>query len=129
MQETGSAVVRFDLCRGRHLDRTNRQAARAALVKGAARGHAELARRFALRQPKVAHPHPARVGDPLHPEIVRDEDVGQTKPLLQVENQPQDLRADGNVERRDGLIEHDDVGVQDERPPLPPYLSVDPRAV
>ena len=40
-----------------------------------------------------------------HTEIVGNEDVGQTAPLLNISQQIEDLRLDRDVERRDGLIE------------------------
>ena len=50
-----------------------------------------------------------------HRQIVRDEQVGQPEPLLQVEQQVQDLRLDRDVERRDRLVGHDELGVQRQR--------------
>ena len=45
--------------------------------------------------------HGDAVGDVLHHgEIVRDEDVGEAEPVLQVAQQVEDLRADRDVERR-----------------------------
>src|SRR5215470_4213486 len=55
------------------------------------------------------------VAHPLHhAEVVGDEDVGEAEALLQVDQQLQDLRADGDVERGDRLVEDDQLGLQDE---------------
>ena len=47
-------------------------------------------------------------------EVVRDEEVGELELLLQVLEQVDDLRLDRDVERRDGLVGHDEVGVDGE---------------
>ena len=39
-----------------------------------------------------------------HREIMRNEEVGELQLLLQVPQQIDDLRLDGDVERRDGLV-------------------------
>ena len=49
-------------------------------------------------------------------EVVGDEQVGQTQLGLQIAQQVQDLGADRHVERGDGLVEHDQLGRQRQRP-------------
>ena len=49
-------------------------------------------------------------------EVVGDEQVGQAELALQVVEQVQDLALDRHVERRDGLVADDEVGVDRERP-------------
>ena len=49
-------------------------------------------------------------------EVVRDEQVGERELLLQLLEQVDDLRLDRDVERRDRLVRHDEVGVQGQRP-------------
>src|SRR5687768_2096159 len=62
----------------------------------------------------LAHIHDGdAVRDMLYyAEIVRDEDIGQVEVLLQVLQQVQSLRLDGNVQRRDWLITDDQLRVQ-----------------
>ena len=56
------------------------------------------------------------VGDDAHDrEVVGDEQVGEPELGLQVGEQAQDLRLHEHVERRDRLVEHDDLGLQRER--------------
>ena len=43
------------------------------------------------------------------PEIVRHKNIRQPELLLDVLDQPQDLRADRHIERRNGFVEDDDV--------------------
>src|SRR5712692_3678186 len=50
------------------------------------------------------------------PQIVRDEQVGEFQLLLQVLQQVDNLRLDRDVERRDGLIEHQEARIYRERP-------------
>ena len=40
-------------------------------------------------------------------QIVRDEEIAHAEPALDLLEQADDVRADGDVERRDGLVEHD----------------------
>ena len=49
-------------------------------------------------------------------EIVRDEQVGEAEPALQVHQQVEDLRPHGDVERRDRLVADDQRRVGGERP-------------
>ena len=53
------------------------------------------------------------VGD--HPEIVRDQDHADVELRLHAVDQLEDLRLDGDVERRRRLVRDQDVGVVDER--------------
>ena len=56
------------------------------------------------------------IGDVFHNrEIVADEDVGEPEALLQGAHQVDDLRLDRHVERRDGLVGHDQLGLDGER--------------
>ena len=56
------------------------------------------------------------VCDPLHhAEIMRDEEVAEAEALLQIQDQAQDLRPDGDIERRHRLIEDDGGRPQNER--------------
>ena len=51
-----------------------------------------------------------------HAEVVRDEQVGQVQLVLQVLQQVEDLGLDRHVERRDGLVRHDQPRVEGEGP-------------
>ena len=63
---------------------------------------------------QVHHGHPVR--DVLHHrEIVRDEQIRESAPLLEVAQQVDHLRLHGHVERRDGLVAHDEARVHRER--------------
>ena len=78
-----------------------------------------------LREERVARPlldDPAEVhdGDRVghvadDREVVRDEEVGQVEPVLQVAQQVEDLRLDRDVDGRDRLVEHDELRVERER--------------
>ena len=60
--------------------------------------------------------HRDAVGDVLYDgEIVRDEDVGEPEPVLQVAQQIEDLRADRDVERGDRLVADDQLRLDRER--------------
>ena len=60
--------------------------------------------------------HRDAVGDVAHDgQVVRDEDVGQAEVALQRLEQVDDLRADRDVERRDRLVEDDQLRVERER--------------
>ncbi len=59
--------------------------------------------------------HP--VADVLHhAEVVGHEEVGQREPLPKIGQQIDDLRLNGDVQRRDGFVGHDQGRVEDERP-------------
>ena len=47
---------------------------------------------------------------------MRDQHVGQISLLLQGNQQIEDLRLDGNIQRAGGFIQHDDVRIRRERP-------------
>ena len=51
-----------------------------------------------------------------HREIVADEQIGQIVLGLEVGQQVQNLGLNGNVERRHRLVEHQDFGIEHERP-------------
>ena len=57
-------------------------------------------------------------------EVVRDEEIRQVEVALQVLEQVDDLRLDRDVERRDGLVAHDEVGVERERAREPDPLPL-----
>src|SRR5436309_360693 len=65
---------------------------------------------------RVAHVRDGR-------EVVRDEEVRQAEPALEVAEQVQDLGADRDVQSRHRLVEHDELRLERERPrdrdPLP----------
>src|SRR5258708_24514091 len=64
---------------------------------------------------EIHHGNP--MGDVLDDrEIVADEQQRQTQLALQVLQQVDDLRLDGNIERGDGLVAHDQVRFGSERP-------------
>ena len=72
---------------------------------------------------EVHHRDPVRdVAD--HAEIVRDEEVGEPEPLLEVFEQVDHLGLDGHVERGDRLVADDELGVQRERPGHPDALAL-----
>ena len=50
-----------------------------------------------------------------HGQIVADEQIGQPKRARQLGQQVEDLRPDRHVQRRDRLVQHDQVGLDDQR--------------
>ena len=50
-----------------------------------------------------------------HRKVVRDEQIGQPQPVLQLQQQVDDLRLHRNVERGDRLVRHDQRRVQRQR--------------
>ncbi len=76
----------------------------------------DLVARTLLHDLAQIHHHHV-VGDVAHyREIVADEDVSEVQALLQVGQQVQDLRLDREIERRDGLVQHQDFRLQHEGP-------------
>jgi hypothetical protein len=72
---------------------------------------------------EVHHRDP--VGDvPDDREVVRDEQVGEVEVLLEVLEEVDDLGLDGHVERRDRLVEHDQVRLEREGPGDPDALPL-----
>ena len=64
---------------------------------------------------EVHHRHPlADVAH--HGEVVGDEEVAEAEPLLQVLQQVHDTGLDAHVERRDRLVEHDELRIERQRP-------------
>ena len=59
-------------------------------------------------------------------EVVRDEQVGQPKPVLQVGQQIQHLRLDGDVERGDRFVADDHIRLGSQRPGDRDPLSLTP---
>src|SRR6185295_9479925 len=56
------------------------------------------------------------VGDMFYDrEIVRDEQVSEIEPLLKLAEKIEYLSLDGNVERRDRFVAHDELGLERER--------------
>jgi hypothetical protein len=53
---------------------------------------------------------------PHHGQVVGDDEVGEPELLLQVLQQVDDLRLHRHVERRDGLVGHDQLRVHRQRP-------------
>src|SRR3954454_16287905 len=49
-------------------------------------------------------------------QVVRDEDVGEIEPVLEVHEQIEDLRLDRHVEGRDRLVEDDELRLQGKSP-------------
>src|SRR5258708_16741084 len=69
--------------------------------------------------------HRDAVGDVFyHSKIMRDEDVRQPKPVLQVAQQVQDLRTDRHVERGYWLVADDQFRLDRERPGNPDTLAL-----
>ena len=67
-----------------------------------------------LYAPALVHHHHL-IGDVLHhAEVMGDEQVGQPIFILQVLQQVQDLGLDGHVQRGDGLVADEDVGLHRE---------------
>ena len=96
--------------RARHRDRGQQR-----LRIGVARVGEQFVGRRGLDDAAEIH-HGDAVGDVLHHrEIVRDEDVGEAEPPLQVAQQVEHLRADRHVERRDRLVAHDQLRLDRER--------------
>ncbi len=64
---------------------------------------------------QIHHHH--LVGDVFHHgKIVADEEIGEVVLLLQVGEEIEDLRLNGNIEGRDRFIEHENFGIEHERP-------------
>jgi hypothetical protein len=64
-------------------------------------------------------------GDVAHDrKVVRDKQVRQLELLLQIFQQVNDLRLNGNVERRNGFVAHDEFGTDGERPGDPDALAL-----
>ena len=60
--------------------------------------------------------HRDGVGDlPHEGQVVRDEEIGESELLLQLEQHLEDPRLHGDIQRRCRLVEHDHVGLQHER--------------
>ena len=75
----------------------------------------QLLRRALFKQISEIH-HADAVGDiPDDADIVRDEQIGQIFLLLQIQQQIDDLRLDGDIKRGDRLIADDKFRVQDQR--------------
>ena len=52
---------------------------------------------------------------PDHAQVVADEEIGEPEPLLQGEQQVHHLRLDRDVERRDRLVAHQELRIEDQR--------------
>jgi hypothetical protein len=75
----------------------------------------EVRSRRHLHDPTEVHDRNP-VGDVPHDrEVVRDEQIGELELLLQLLEQIDDLRLDGDVERGDRLVRDDEVRVERER--------------
>ena len=61
---------------------------------------------------------------PDHIEVVGDEQVRQAEVALQILQQIEDLRLDGHVERRHGLVADDEARLERERARDPDALSL-----
>ena len=84
-------------------------------VYSSTRTREDLVDRALLDDPAALH-DAHEVGHHAHDrEVVGDEQVGQAELGLQVGQQLQDLVLHQHVERRDRLVEHDDVGLERER--------------
>ena len=57
-------------------------------------------------------------------QVVRDEEVGEVEVALQALEEVDDLGLDRDVERRDGLVADDEVGVERERAREPDALAL-----
>ena len=83
----------------------------------------ELGRRSLLDDLAEVHDGDAVAHVADDAEIVRDEDVGQPAPLLQIPQEVEHLGLHRDVERRDGLVEQQQRGLDRQRPgdadPLP----------
>ena len=59
-----------------------------------------------------------------HREVVGDDYVGETVGRLEAVHEVEDLRPDGDVERRNRLVSHDQLGVEGQRPGQPDALTL-----
>src|SRR6266581_4525236 len=75
----------------------------------------QLSRRPFLDDLLQVHDPDAVREDPGEGEVVGDEQVGEAFLLPQLQEQLEDFRANRHVEHRDGLVGHDELGIQDER--------------
>ena len=65
-------------------------------------------------RPQIHHGDPGR--DLSHyRKVVRDEDIGQRKPFLQVSQQVHDLRLHRDIQCRDGFVQYDQTRFQRDR--------------
>ena len=83
----------------------------------------------ALGRRQLDEPAAVHHGDPIadlpdQAQVVRDEEVGQAEPLLQIEQQVDHLRLDRDVERRDGLVGDDERRLERERAREPDALPL-----
>ena len=72
---------------------------------------------------EVHHRHPV-AHEPDHPEVMRHEEVREPEALAQLDEEVQDLGADGDVEGRDGLVGDDQPWADGERPRDPDPLAL-----
>ena len=81
-------------------------------ARGGLRVGDDIAGRAVLCDPAGIHDRDV-VGDRAHhSEVVRDENIGDALLALQVDEQVEDFSAHRDVERRDGLVEHDEIGLR-----------------
>ena len=74
----------------------------------------QLVRRTCFDDAPEVH-HGDAVGDLTHhPQIMTDEEIAEPQPVLQIHEQIDHLRLDGDVQRRDGLITHKQTWLHDE---------------
>ena len=81
--------------------------------------------------PNLDNPSEIHHGDALadvldEPQIVRDEQVGQSELLLEIHQQVHDLSLHGHVERRDRLVEHQERWIEGQRSRQPDALPLAP---
>ena len=75
----------------------------------------EVVARRHLADPAEVHDHDPVADVTHHREVVRDEEIGEVELALEILEQVDDLRLDGDVERRHRLVADDDLGVERER--------------
>jgi hypothetical protein len=87
-------------------------------------GAVELLGRGHLHQLSQVHDRDPVRYVPHHRQVVRDENVGQSQVILQVVQQVDHLRLDRHVQRRHGLVTHDQSWVDGQGPRHPDPLPL-----
>jgi hypothetical protein len=78
---------------------------------GMSRSAADLLHHSQLNDLPKIHHGDAVTHVPDHPQVMRDEEIGQVEFMLQTLQEIEDLRPDGDVQRRNGFIGDDEPGV------------------
>ena len=120
----GVAAEDDSLAGGLHVRIGHRDGCQQGDGVGVQRAAVQVVGRRQLDEAAEVH-HADAVGDVADDgEVVGDEHERQVEPLLEVDEQVDDLRLDRDVERRDRLVGEDDVGLDGQRPGQPDALAL-----